>query len=83
MGLCIFRQRRHSIGARKVQHNESSKIYYYLRTGLPAVSEAPIPNNHLIEETNLGFIADYAENQVMAEMIAEAVHKKWHKDAAG
>jgi len=66
----------------KVQHNESSKIYYYLRTGLPVVSEGPIPNNYLIKETNLGLIADYADDQVMAEMIEEAVHKKWHKKDA-
>jgi len=66
----------------KVQHNESSKIYYYLRTGLPVVSKGPIPNNYLIKETNLGLNADYADDQVMAEMIEEAVHKKWHKKDA-
>ena len=66
----------------KVQHNESSKIYYYLRTGLPVVSEAPIPNNYLIKEADLGFIADYADDQMMVEMIAEAVYKKWRKEDA-
>ena len=55
---------------------ESSKIYYYLRTALPVVSEAPIPNNHLIKEANLGFIADYEDDQVMAEIIAEAVNQE-------
>ena len=33
------------------QDNESSKIYYYLRTGLPVVCERPVPNAWLIEET--------------------------------
>jgi hypothetical protein len=66
----------------KVQHNESSKIYYYLRTGLPVVSEAPIPNNHLIKEANLGFIADYEDSQMMTEMIEAAIYKKWHKEGA-
>ena len=66
----------------KIQHNESSKIYYYLRTGLPVVSEAPIPNNHLIKEANLGLIANYMDHEEMAEMIAEAVHKKWRNEEA-
>lgn len=65
-----------------VQHNESSKIYYYLRTGLPVVSEAPIPNNHIIKEADLGLIADYGDDQMMADMIADAVHRKWQKDDA-
>ena len=65
-----------------VQHNESSKIYYYLRTGLPVVSEAPIPNNHIIREANLGLIADYADDRAMAEMIEAAIFRKWDRDAA-
>ena len=66
----------------KVQHNESSKIYYYLRTGLPVVSEDPIPNNHVIEESNLGFICDYGDNQMMAEMIEAAVVGRWDREGA-
>lgn len=66
----------------KVQHNESSKIYYYLRTGLPVVSEAPIPNNRLIEEAELGFIADYKDDRMMADMIEAAIYKKWRKEDA-
>lgn len=66
----------------EVQHNESSKIYYYLRTGLPVVSEDPITNNYLIKESNLGFISDYADNHMMAEMIEEAIYKKWQKEEA-
>jgi hypothetical protein len=66
----------------EVQHNESSKIYYYLRTGLPVVSEAPIPNNYLIKEANLGFIADYPDDQMMVEMIEAAIYNKWRKEDA-
>lgn len=66
----------------KVQHNESSKIYYYLRTGLPVVSEEPIPNNYLISDTKLGFVADYADNQMMAEMIEAAIYRKWDREEA-
>jgi hypothetical protein len=71
-----------ALGQGKVQHNESSKIYSYLRTGLPVVSEAPIPNNYLIKEANLGFIADYEDSQMMADMIEAAVYKKWQKKDA-
>ena len=71
-----------ALGQGKVQHNESSKIYYYLRTGLPVVSEAPIPNNHLIRESGLGFIADYTDNQMMAEMIEAGIYQNWQKEEA-
>ena len=52
-----------------VQHDEASKLYYYLRAGLPAVSEAPVPNNHLITESGAGLIAPFEDDAVMAEMI--------------
>ena len=65
-----------------VQHNESSKIYYYLRTGLPVVSESPVPNNHLLKDTGLGFIATYGDTPEMAQLVAAAVEKKWEKEAA-
>lgn len=65
-----------------VQHNESSKIYYYLRTGLPVVSEAPVPNNHIIQEADLGFISDYADDRMMADMVEAAIFRKWDRDSA-
>jgi hypothetical protein len=66
----------------KVQHNESSKLYYYLRTGLPVVSEDPVPNNHVIRESHLGFISDYGDNQMMTDMIEAAVVAKWDREDA-
>lgn len=65
-----------------IQHNESSKIYYYLRAGLPVVSEAPVPNNQLIREANLGFIAAYGNNEEMAALIGEAIARTWNKKRA-
>jgi glycosyltransferase involved in cell wall biosynthesis len=65
-----------------LQHNESSKIYYYLRTGLPVVSEAPIPNNQVIVDANLGYLSPWQDDQVMADMIEEAVHRKWDQEHA-
>lgn len=71
-----------SLAQGKVQHNESSKIYCYLRAGLPVVSEEPIPNNFLIKESNLGFISKYGDYQMMGEMIEEAIYSKWQREEA-
>jgi glycosyltransferase involved in cell wall biosynthesis len=65
-----------------VQHNESSKIYYYLRAGLPVVSERPVPNNHVLEESGLGLIAAYGDDHEMADLIEEAVERNWDKETA-
>ncbi len=67
-------------GAR--QHNESSKLYYYLRTGLPVVSEAPVPNNFLIETTGMGYVADYADDQMLADMVELAIDREWPRREA-
>jgi glycosyltransferase involved in cell wall biosynthesis len=64
------------------QHNESSKIYYYLRGGLPVISEAPVPNNHLIERTGMGFIVEHDKPHVMAEAIEGAARTWWPRREA-
>ena len=56
-----------------LQDNESSKIYYYLRTGLPIVCEEPVPNRLLIEETGCGAIVPYDQIQAMSDAAAELV----------
>ena len=66
----------------QAQHNESSKLYYYLRAGLPVVSEAPVPNNHLLEHTGLGSICDYGDNHQMAEAIEAAAGRNWDTQGA-
>jgi hypothetical protein len=48
------------------QDNESSKIYYYLRTALPVVCERPVPNASLIVETGHGVIVDYDDAHALA-----------------
>ena len=65
-----------------IQHNESSKIYYYLRTGLPVVCEESVPNNNIILEANLGFITKYGDYKQIVDKIEEAIHKEWDKRAA-
>jgi glycosyltransferase involved in cell wall biosynthesis len=70
------------LGQGPVQHNESTKIYYYLRTGLPVVGESSIPNNYLIGDADLGFIANYGDDQQMTEMVEAAIHNKWDREHA-
>ena len=65
-----------------VQHNKCSKVYYYVRGGLRVVCERPIPNNHLISETNLGFLADYGDISTMTEMVEEATSTQWNRTKA-
>jgi glycosyltransferase involved in cell wall biosynthesis len=66
----------------EVQHNESTKLYHYLRAGLPVVSEAPVPNNHVLEAAGLGFIAPYGDNPRLAELLAEAATRPWNRTRA-
>jgi hypothetical protein len=49
-----------------VQDNESSKIYYYLRTGLPVVCERPVPNAWLVERSGHGALTPYDDVEAMA-----------------
>src|SRR4030095_10317172 len=53
-----------------VQDNESSKIYYYLRTGLPVVCERSVPNAGLVLETGHGAVVDYADDTPLADPAA-------------
>ena len=66
----------------RIQHNESSKIYYYLRTGLPVVCEEPVPNSRIIQEANLGFIAKYGDYESMANMVEEAIYREWDEQTS-
>jgi hypothetical protein len=49
------------------QDNESSKIYYYLRTGLPVVCERGVPNAWLVEQTAHGAVVDFLDSRAMVE----------------
>ena len=54
-----------------VQDNESSKIYYYLRTELPVICEEPVPNRWLIEKTGLGAVVPLDDVTTMADAAAD------------
>lgn len=47
-----------------VQDNESSKLYYYLRTGLPVVCEASVPNAWIVTDTRHGAVVAYDDRDV-------------------
>ncbi|MGH7908260.1 MAG: hypothetical protein ACRENW_00240 [Thermodesulfobacteriota bacterium] len=69
-------------GGRFMHNNESSKVYHYLRVGLPVVSEEGLPNNSLIEESKLGFVIENSNLELMAQKIEEAADKDWNRDYA-
>jgi len=71
------------VSAGKFQHNnESSKIYHYVRAGLPVVSEAGFPNDNVVIESRLGFLSENGDLEQMAAKIEEAAHKDWDRDYA-
>lgn len=63
-------------------HNESSKIYHYLRAGLPTVCESGFPNQALIEEARLGFIVPNGDREQLADKLVEAASRPWDREAA-
>ena len=65
-----------------LHNNESTKIYHYLRVGLPVVNEAGFPNDHIVGESQLGFVVENGNLELMAEKIREAVRKTWNRDFA-
>ena len=65
-----------------VQQNESSKIYYYLRAGLPVVVERSIPNASLVEEVDLGVVAEWGDVEALVDGIEAAIRRRWDTKAA-
>jgi hypothetical protein len=59
-----------------VQDNESSKIYYYLRTGMPVICEESVPNIAIIQETGRGTIVPYGDIEAMADAAASQVRAR-------
>jgi glycosyltransferase involved in cell wall biosynthesis len=64
------------------QQNESSKLYHYFRAGLPLVSEEGLPNNHVIQEANLGFVVENGNFELMAQKVEEAAQRDWNREYA-
>ena len=53
--------------------SELSKIYYYLRGGLPAVTESVVPNRGVIEDASHGTIAGYDDPEDLVRKTLEAM----------
>jgi hypothetical protein len=62
--------------------NESTKIYHYLRAGLPIICESGFPNQHLVSEAAFGKIAPYGDLKQMAGLIVAAADQSWDRSAA-
>lgn len=63
----------------QVFDNEISKVYYYLRAGVPTVSEQFISTNSLITETEWGEVTPYGDVSAMAEAVVrwvDAAHSR-------
>lgn len=67
---------------RRQNVNESTKIYHYLRTGLPVVCEQGFPNEGMIAEANLGYVTPFGDMEAMAERVRDACSRTWNSEAA-
>jgi hypothetical protein len=65
-----------------MHNNESTKIYHYLRAGLPVVSEAGFPNDDVIRDAGLGFVVENGKLDHMADCVIEAAEKDWDRRGA-
>lgn len=65
-----------------MHNNESSKIYHYLRAGLPVVSEAGFPNDSVVRESGLGFVVPGEDMSRMAARVLEACDREWDRARA-
>jgi glycosyltransferase involved in cell wall biosynthesis len=65
-----------------MHNNESTKIYHYLRAGLPVVSEQGFPNDRVVHESGLGFVIPSGDMDEMAAKIVEACHAEWDRARA-
>jgi len=65
-----------------MQNNESTKMYYYLRAGLPTVTESGFPNDHIVNESGLGFVTPSDDMEEMAYRIVQAARMRWDRAAA-
>lgn len=66
----------------RMHNNESTKIYHYLRAGLPVVSEAGFPNDNVVIESRLGHVVETGALEAMADRIEESLHAAWDREHA-
>jgi hypothetical protein len=61
-----------------MNHNESTKIYHYLRAGLPTVCEMGFPNQGLVTDAKLGALSPNGEMEKMAETVTQKLILSQH-----
>jgi glycosyltransferase involved in cell wall biosynthesis len=67
---------------RYLHNNESTKIYHYLRVGLPVVAEQGFPNDWVIREAALGMSIENGNLEAMADGVLEVLGNRIPSDAA-
>ena len=65
-----------------MHNNESTKIYHYLRAGLPVVSEEGFPNDQVVRESGLGYLVSGEDMAGLAARIEEACSRSWDRSHA-
>jgi glycosyltransferase involved in cell wall biosynthesis len=65
-----------------MHNNESTKIYHYLRAGLPVVSEQGFPNDYVVHESQCGFVVPGEDMNEMAAKVLEACRTHWDRARA-
>jgi len=65
-----------------MHNNESTKVYHYLRVGLPVVMESGFPNDHLVETTGHGHLVDAGDIASLRDAIVSAAATQWDRQAA-
>jgi hypothetical protein len=63
-------------------NNESTKIYHYLRVGLPVVSEAGFPNDDVVRQSGLGSVVPSGDMRRLADAVLAAGRSSWDREAA-
>ncbi|MGQ0765612.1 MAG: hypothetical protein ACT4OZ_08100 [Gemmatimonadota bacterium] len=64
-----------------MHNNESTKIYHYLRAGLPTVVESGFPNDDVVRQSGLGYIAVNGDMEQMARLVVDAADHRWDRSA--
>jgi hypothetical protein len=62
--------------------NESTKIYHYLRAGLPTVCESGFPNEGLIEAAGLGRVVANGDLAALADAVEASLGAAWDRARA-
>ncbi|MEO8576523.1 MAG: hypothetical protein ABI556_07485 [Gemmatimonadales bacterium] len=63
-----------------MHNNESTKIYSYLRAGLPVVSEAGFPNDDVVLDSGLGCVVENGNLSQLADTAIEAANADWDRE---